>query len=38
MTTRFDPIDASVLVLIMVLILIARFGDWRGSRPPGSRN
>ena len=35
MTGRFGPIDISILVFILVLVLMARYGGWgRGRWPP----
>jgi hypothetical protein len=34
MNGRLDSVDISVLALIMVLILMARYGGWRGWWPP----
>ena len=34
MDGRFSGLDISVLVLIMVLVLLARFGGMNGWRPP----
>jgi hypothetical protein len=34
MNGHFDSLDISVLVLIMVLVLMARFSGWPGWRPP----
>jgi hypothetical protein len=35
MDGRFGSIDITVLVAIMVIVLMARHGGWRGWRPPG---
>ena len=35
MDGRFGGIDIAVLVAIMVIVLMARYGGWRGWRPPG---